>query len=175
MSTSRKDRTPKFTLIIVVTIIGVVAAAWTYLDAGKGLSLPSGVTLDDYPVAPGGEALPALSPSRFSGSIADAYRIAKMIPTVLDGLYCYCNCELNFGHKSNLSCFVDTHAANCGICMSQAFDAYRYHQAGMSLDEIKTRIDARFGRRLKDYGKKERIILLKFFTARAHRVQEEKG
>ncbi len=159
----------------VVIIIGVVAAAWTYLDAGKGLFLPPGVTLDDYPVASGGETRPTLSPSRFSGSIADAYRIAKRIPTVLDGLYCYCDCELNFGHKSNLSCFVDTHASTCVICMGQAFDTYRYHQAGMSLDEIKARIDARFGRRLKDYGEKERTILLKFFMARARRVQEEKG
>ena len=175
MNTKRKDRIPKVAMMAVVIIVGLGVATWAYLDAGEGLSLPPGVTLDDYPVAPGGETRPTLPPSQFSGTIASAYEIAQRIPAVLDGLYCYCDCELNFGHKSNLSCFVDTHASTCGICMNQAFDAYRHHQAGLSVDEIKARIDARYGRRLKDYGEKERAILLKFFTARAHRVQEEKG
>ncbi len=175
MNTMIKDRTTKFALVAIVMIVGLGVDSWKYLDAGESVSLPPGVTLDSYPVAPGGETRPTLLPSRFSGAIASAYEIAQRIPAVLDGLYCYCDCELNSGHKSNLSCFVDTHAANCGICLNQALDTYRHYQAGLSLDEIKARIDARYGRRLKDYGEKERAILLKFFTIRARRVQGEKG
>jgi len=57
------------------------------------------------------ETRPTLSPQRFSGRVRDAYTIAREIPEVLDGLYCYCRCRENFGHKTLLSCYVDTHAS----------------------------------------------------------------
>lgn len=57
------------------------------------------------------ETRPTLPPSMFSGRVRAAYAIAKEIPQVLDQLYCYCRCRENFGHKSLLSCYVDTHAS----------------------------------------------------------------
>jgi len=57
------------------------------------------------------EDRPTLSPEQFSGKVKKAYTIARMIPEVLDRLYCYCRCRENFGHKSLLSCYVDTHAS----------------------------------------------------------------
>lgn len=57
------------------------------------------------------ETRPTLPPSMFSGRVREAYTIAKEIPGVLDQLYCYCRCRENFGHKSLLSCYVDTHAS----------------------------------------------------------------
>ncbi len=57
------------------------------------------------------ETRPTLSPQRFSGRVREAYTIAREIPEVLDGLYCYCRCRENFGHKTLLSCYVDTHAS----------------------------------------------------------------
>jgi len=57
------------------------------------------------------ENRPTLSPEQFSGKVKKAYTIARMIPEVLDRLYCYCRCRENFGHKSLLSCYVDTHAS----------------------------------------------------------------
>ena len=60
---------------------------------------------------PGGEHRPTLDPTLFSGSVAHAYQVAREIPQVLDQLYCHCNCIENAGHFSNLSCFVDRHAA----------------------------------------------------------------
>lgn len=60
---------------------------------------------------PGGERRPTLSPALFGGVVARAYQIAREIPEVLDELYCYCFCIENHGHRSNLSCFVDSHAA----------------------------------------------------------------
>jgi hypothetical protein len=52
-----------------------------------------------------------LSPQMFTGKVRKAYAIARTIPEVLDGLYCYCRCRENFGHKNLLSCYVDTHAS----------------------------------------------------------------
>ena len=57
------------------------------------------------------ETNPTLSPQRFSGKVRRAYQIARSIPEVLDGLYCYCRCRENSGHKNLLSCYVDTHAS----------------------------------------------------------------
>ena len=57
------------------------------------------------------ERNPTLSPQRFSGKVRRAYQIARTIPEVLDGLYCYCRCRENSGHKNLLSCYVDTHAS----------------------------------------------------------------
>ena len=57
------------------------------------------------------ENRPTLSPDQFSGKVRNAYTIARMIPEVLDRLYCYCRCRENFGHKNLLSCYVDTHAS----------------------------------------------------------------
>jgi len=57
------------------------------------------------------ETRPTLSPQMFTGEVRRAYEIARTIPEVLDGLYCYCRCRENFGHKNLLSCYVDTHAS----------------------------------------------------------------
>jgi hypothetical protein len=57
------------------------------------------------------ETRPPLSPARFVGQTAVAYRIANEIPDILDQLYCYCECDKHLGHKSLLSCFTDDHGA----------------------------------------------------------------
>jgi hypothetical protein len=57
------------------------------------------------------EKRPTLSPHRFTGNVRKAYEVARAIPEVLDGLYCYCRCRENFNHKNLLSCYVDTHAS----------------------------------------------------------------
>ena len=57
------------------------------------------------------EKNPTLSPQRYSGKVRRAYQIARTIPEVLDGLYCYCRCRENSGHKNLLSCYVGTHAS----------------------------------------------------------------
>ena len=59
-----------------------------------------------------GETRATLDPGQFADpATRQAYRIAREIPWVLDSIYCYCYCEESAGHKSVLSCYVDTHAA----------------------------------------------------------------
>jgi hypothetical protein len=57
------------------------------------------------------ETRPTLDPARFVGKAAVAHQVARDIPEVLDGLYCYCECDKHVGHKSLLSCYTDGHAA----------------------------------------------------------------
>ncbi|MBI5103111.1 MAG: hypothetical protein HZB33_14945 [Nitrospirae bacterium] len=61
-----------------------------------------------------GESSATLDPAQFRDTkVKDAYKVAREIPWVLDGIYCYCQCEESpaFRHKSLLSCYVDNHAA----------------------------------------------------------------
>lgn len=94
----------------------------------------------------GGENRETLPPENFAGVTAAAYQIAKEIPEVLDSLHCYCECKKNFGHKSLLTCYVDDHAAYCGVCMDEAFMAYELHKQGKSIAEIRRAVDDRYSR-----------------------------
>lgn len=92
----------------------------------------------------GGETGATLDPSGFTGETAQAYRIAKEIPEVLDSLHCYCECKKHFGHKSLLSCYVDEHAKNCDVCQDEAFMAYELHKQGKDILTIRKAVDQRF-------------------------------
>ncbi|MFQ5464493.1 MAG: CYCXC family (seleno)protein [Thermodesulfobacteriota bacterium] len=94
----------------------------------------------------GGETRATLSPAYFGGSVAEAYRVAEEIPEVLDSLHCYCDCKRHSGHKSLLTCYVDTHAAYCDICMEEAFMAYDMHKKGADIPTIRKAVDERFSR-----------------------------
>ncbi len=61
----------------------------------------------------GGERRPLLNPSRFSDPrVQMIYSLAEKYSTVLDKLFCYCQCyRAPFRHKSLLSCYDETHAA----------------------------------------------------------------
>ena len=70
----------------------------------------------------------------------------REIPEVVDGIRCQCGCAGNEGFYSLLSCYESEGMARfCDICQGEGRLAYRLHQAGNSLDEIRAAIDARFG------------------------------
>jgi hypothetical protein len=89
----------------------------------------------------GGETRPTLDPAAFGGKSGEAYRAAREIPDVLDHLYCYCECEVSHGHKSLKTCYVDLHAAYCGICQDEAILARNLHHKGLSILEIRKAVD----------------------------------
>ncbi|MDP2478997.1 MAG: CYCXC family (seleno)protein [Candidatus Palauibacterales bacterium] len=76
--------------------------------------------------------------------IEKVYREAEVVPAELDGIYCYCRCIENMGHRSLLSCFESDHAAGCDICLSEGDMAYRMTKQGRSLDQIRQAIDQTF-------------------------------
>lgn len=75
----------------------------------------------------------------------EAYTIAARIPSILDGLYCHCECHEVRGRRSLLECFEDEMASRCGICMGEARLAHELHGKGKSLDEIRKSVDERYG------------------------------
>ncbi|MBI1987013.1 MAG: hypothetical protein HYS70_01520 [Nitrospinae bacterium] len=108
---------------IVVAALVVLGLGGSYLFARSTHKASSGVrgtqgvqvaTATDNAAQSGPklkETRPTLSPTHFAGKIAQAYQVAQEIPQVLDQLYCYCQCQETFGHKSLLTCYVDNHAA----------------------------------------------------------------
>lgn len=93
-------------------------------------------------------ALPrTMRPEVFEGNVRRAYQVAQEIPQTLAQLPCFCHCDRGQGHKSLHSCFIDEHGANCGICMNEAFMAYRLEkQQRLNVEQIREQIIKNFGR-----------------------------
>ena len=89
-----------------------------------------------------------LDPKQFEkgwdAEVKEGYEIAKKIPATLDRLHCFCECAESptFQHKTLLTCFVDKHAAGCGICLSEAKLAWQLKQKGVSDEEIVVTVES---------------------------------
>ena len=69
---------------------------------------------------------PTMAPEIYQGSVRTAYAIAKEIPQTLAQIPCFCGCNKGgMKHRSLHSCYVDDHASKCGVCMNEAFTAYK--------------------------------------------------
>lgn len=92
---------------------------------------------------PGITARGVMPASRYEGygRVAETYREAALVPAVLDGVYCYCNCEKHSGHHSLLDCFKSDHAAGCDVCLTEGALAYRLSHEGKSLQQIRAAVD----------------------------------
>lgn len=124
-ASSREENGPKGMRYfpVVVAVLVVLGVGGSYLFTRSAHKAASGVQgTQGVPVATAMDASaksgptlketrPTLSPTLFTGKIAQAYQAAREIPQVLDQLYCYCQCQESHGHKSLLSCYVDNHAA----------------------------------------------------------------
>ena len=94
------------------------------------------------------EKRPTLDPKQFAkgydAEVEEGYSIARKIPATLDKLHCFCECaESNmFQHKTLLTCFVDKHAAGCGICLSEARLAWQLKQKGVTDEEIVVTVES---------------------------------
>ncbi len=94
------------------------------------------------------ERRPTLDPAKFQKDyepeVAEGYAIAKKYPATLDKIHCFCECAESpmFHHKTLLTCFTDTHAAGCGICLSEARLAAQLKDKGLPDAEIKVTIES---------------------------------
>ena len=75
----------------------------------------------------------------------EAYAAARTAPQILDGVFCYCQCARNFGHRSLLTCFESDHGSGCDICMREAMLAVQLADRGNTLRQIRRAIDEQFG------------------------------
>jgi hypothetical protein len=94
---------------------------------------------------PGITAERVLSPDSVREQSREVYTMAARIPSVLDGLYCHCDCHERDGLRSLLECFEEEMGSTCGICSGQARLAYEMHEQGKSLRDIRKAIDAQYG------------------------------
>jgi hypothetical protein len=77
--------------------------------------------------------------------VAELYDMAREIPQLFDGLFCYCQChEGPRGHRSLLVCFESAQAAGCYGCGAEARVAHKAYKEGKSLDEIRAECDKKF-------------------------------
>jgi len=75
-----------------------------------------------------------------------AFEQVRQIPQIVDGIGCHCGCATRAGFYSLLSCYEgDGMAMMCEVCQGQGRLAFRLHQAGKTLDQIRAGIDARYG------------------------------
>ena len=94
------------------------------------------------------ENRPTLDPKLFAKGydveVKEGYEIARKIPATLDKLHCFCECAESpmFQHKTLLTCFVDKHAAGCGICLSEARLAWQLKEKGVSDEEIVVTVES---------------------------------
>lgn len=102
------------------------------------------------PVAPTAQtssvslAATVIDASQFSDpKTQETYRKAKQIADRLDKLYCYCRCKENPGlkHRSLLTCFQSDHAAECGICLNEAEQAWLDWRDDMPIETTIKSID----------------------------------
>ena len=150
-STNKKNKKTPFIIFTILVFIagGVFYYNYTNLNNSPEKSkVRQAISQSDPSFLRGGESKPTLSPARFTGKVANAYKVAEQNPVLLDSMYCYCNCKETIGHKSLLSCFVDGHAVSCGICQNQAFFALSQYQKNMNIIEVRKAVDAKFWRPL---------------------------
>jgi hypothetical protein len=146
--------------IILVAIIAAMAVACgqqspTVTERGSSHSQPattgSGTTTPLQARVPAFQdaksisyLAPTLQPEQFFGPTREAYRAVKEIPETIAQLPCYCHCDQSMGHKSLHSCFEDTHASQCSVCVGEALMAYNLQKSGMSPSQIRERIIAQY-------------------------------
>jgi hypothetical protein len=137
-------------VLVAVIVIGGYFFYTKYFSSGT-IRSPRTVQAESVDASRlrGGETRPTLSPALFVGKTAAAYKIARENRELLDSMYCYCYCKVNLGHKSLLTCYVDNHAANCGICQDQAFYAYSLFKKGNTIPDVRAAVDRAFWKPLR--------------------------
>lgn len=74
------------------------------------------------------------------------FEMVRKIPQVVDGIRCQCGCAELPEFYSLLSCYeADGMAQHCVICQGEAKLAFRMHEQGKTLDQIRAAIDEKFG------------------------------
>ena len=77
--------------------------------------------------------------------VRTAFEQVRKIPAIADGIRCHCGCAEREGNRSLLSCYEgEGMARHCPLCQGQARMAFRLHEDGRTLDEIRAAIDERY-------------------------------
>ena len=107
----KRARRQRIALSIVVVVLGVVAVAAALEWRATSPPPAAGPSTGERTPPGRRETRPTLEPALFTGKAAEAYRVAREMPDVLDQMQCYCACGSEYGHVSLLSCYVDGHGS----------------------------------------------------------------
>jgi hypothetical protein len=99
------------------------------------------------PAVPRPQRPQTLDPALFTGEAAEAYRVAREHPEVLERVACYCGCYTSDGHQNSLDCFQDRHAESRPMCLRIAIRAGQLAERGYAAEDIQRRIDREFAPR----------------------------
>ncbi len=90
--------------------------------------------------------LPPEAVEKFGKKAREVFEMIREIPEIADGIGCYCGCYAREGYRSLLTCFYEEgRGSGCPICQGEARLAFRRHNEGQNLDQIRRAIDARYG------------------------------
>lgn len=137
--------------ILPVALILVLAVGVYVVKGGGNSPQPTGTSPVSTPPL---TLVPVSLPdyAQQSKDTSDAYTIATQIPDVLEKMPCYCSCGASSGHKSLKDCYMDgdgafiSHGAYCQLCINEAYDTYEWYMDGVSIKEIRDRIDTKYGK-----------------------------
>ena len=143
---------PRFAAVLAALLLGAFAlpaaaqAQPEHTHAGHATRRPAPKVKSHHPdPRPGVTGRSVLRGEIVPSRAREVYTIAARIPSILDGLYCHCDCHDRDERRSLLSCFEDDMATTCGICQGQARMAGELHAQGKTLNEIRAALDQRWG------------------------------
>lgn len=83
-------------------------------------------------------------PENYLRKILTAYGVANEHPELLEGIPCYCPCEL-YGHGGLVDCYRSQHAAMCSVCLDEAVAAGQlFEQPGAEPRVVQQQVKSRW-------------------------------
>lgn len=129
--------------ILALALVAVGLGTWHVVSPRTSpvdyLLLP-----ETLPAVPRSQRPATLDPAFFTGEVAEAYRVARDRPELLEQVPCYCGCYVTQGHQNLLDCFRDRHPERCPTCVAIALRAVRLDKIGYSPPDIKRLIDREY-------------------------------
>jgi hypothetical protein len=99
---------------------------------------------EPLPAVPRAQRPLTLDPALFTGDVAEAYRLARDRPELLEQMPCYCGCYVSEGHQNLLDCFRQRHPESCPTCVAITRRAAKLEKAGYAAADIKRMIDREY-------------------------------
>jgi hypothetical protein len=128
-------------------LLSLLAGAAALLVAAAPKPTPRPTAAPTNSCATCKERQATLDPAKFADAeagVKEGYEVARRYPATLDKIHCFCECAESpmFHHKTLLTCFTNTHAAGCGICLGEARLAAELKEKGLPDDEIKATVES---------------------------------
>lgn len=141
---------PRRSLLVSAVLILVLGAAglgtW-HMVSPRTSPMDYFLLPETLPAVPRAQRPPTLDPALFMGKVAEAYRVARDRPELLEQMPCYCGCYVTQGHQNLLDCFRGRHPGSCPTCVAIALRASKLEKVGYSPADIKRLIDREYAGR----------------------------